>query len=217
MAVTAADIKKRVLYALRDTKADNFPTAGQNYEAEELLIYVNCSVRTLVQVLAAEQPWYLMGTSLGKQTKTNLVSGTTKYSLPADFYEPISVIVNGVEFDPLVDWSDSQDGVTVGYQLRNGMIHLYPSIDSDVTDGLVLDYIARPADVTADGDEVPLGDDMQDAITNLSILQARDRQKEPIGVSTELFDMARRLITSHATSINFGPGHGFNTKYRPFL
>lgn len=127
------------------------------FTSTELTGYVNDSIKALYEYMAAADP-----ARFSKEDSISVVSGTTSYSLPSDYYALTGVEISDSSMPSgrrqvqrfqyrdrnLLGNSGSKD--VVRYRLNGANITLEPKPAYSAT--LYLDYIAVPAELVNDND-----------------------------------------------------------------
>jgi len=131
------------------------------------------------------------------------VAEQAAYDLPADVLALLLVSLPAVpDVQPLTPEQFRQGNY--GYMIRAGEIHLIPTPTVAVTAGLIIEYMADPEAVSEETDEVPLGKDYRDLLIDLTLVQAKNRQKEDANVTAMLYQMTMGPHLMRHAMMNLG-------------
>ena len=201
MAELASTLITRARYELKDT-------ASENYSDAEFIVYLNMAVRAITHRIAEMWPDYWLRTGETYTATTNIVAATTHYDLPTDFFVEIQVrCTDGdgkTDILRRISWERAQDSDADGYVLKNDDIYLYPAARyaASVASGLVIDYVAIPADITVASGSVPLSTRFEDLIVEYVVLKAKARQEENPDAFGAFFRRMERSLDAMMVTIN---------------
>lgn len=201
MAELVSTIITRARYELKDVDSENYADA-------EFIVYINMAVRMIAQRIAELWEDYWLRTGETYQQSTNIVDGTQSYALPTGFYKEIQVRCTDGDGDTeileRISLARAQDSDADGYLFMNDKTYLYPAAryGDDVTNGLVIDYVAFPTEVTAAGNSVPLSTRFKDQIIEYVVLKCKARQEESPEAFGAFFRRNERSIDSMIVTMN---------------
>jgi len=125
---------------------------------------------------------------------TNLVNGTSEYSLPADFYKLFLLRVKPKATDDYyLNYPEVliEDDYSTGYKLWES-ITLQPVIEENVTDGLQMYYYKNHAELTASTENIEISNPYLVGLYSLGRVETGDR----------VLDISNRYFREYADGIN---------------
>jgi len=149
----------------------------------ELRSYLNKAVRMVTREISAKHPEYWLSTGEALEQLYTLAANVEDYALPATFFSVVSIVntaadASVTELDALSP-EQARETDAEGYQLIQGNLRVRPvPTAAGPANGLELLYIGTPAQVAADGANVPLGNVFGDLIELITVGLAKMRQEE---------------------------------------
>jgi hypothetical protein len=205
-----ADVTARVRRRLADPD-------GLKYLQPDLYDAINEAVREVVRQILGKNPMYWLRTSETQKHQVNLVANTANYDLPASLWAIIQVDVGGEEPLDSISLERSLDSDAEGWLLKKDDIFIYPTPDTDVTNGLTIYYIPRPTEVAATSTAVPLFNDFGDPIILYccTLLKAIDEEKT--GDFGQFYRVVSDSIDAMMTRMNRPASEGLRVLWRDMV
>jgi hypothetical protein len=214
---TAAQVLTDIRYEVKDTDSTNYTDA-------ELVAYINEAVRNLTHEIAVSHPDFWLASGQAYTATSNILANTEDYDLPAAFYQMLRVQVTDSAGDNSllypIDLDRAADVDAKGYMLIYGHIYLYPTPTVAVTSGLLIHYVATPAEVTAADTTaaVPLSGFFEDMIRQYAVLKCKMRQGESSGDFGQIYELAKRRAAALITATNVSDkAMGLSVHWRSYV
>lgn len=214
MAVTLATVLGKVR-----REVDN--PAGPRILDESLVDDINQAVRVVMRRIAAIWPDYYLRTGETQVSTYTITAAKANYDLPDILYLVIQVVTtdssaNNTIREPLT-LDRTLDADADGYYLRDDDLWLYPIPSVTVASGLVIRYLARPAEVTVLTSYVPLADDFLDAIVTWAVIKTKARQEKASPDYAAVYKLIRDQMDSLTARTNLAHDDRLHTEWRNFI
>ena len=215
MATTVGDLLRDARYELDDVEATTYSTP-------ELISYLNSAIRFVMRWTAANWKGFWLATDATTESTQNIVADQAAYDLPSGCYAIVTVQLTDSDgesslLNPIVPGRAASDYAN-GYLVQGGQIVIYPTPEDDVENGLVIRYIAPPAEVSAEDDTLPLAAYFYDAEKDYVVKRAKARHAEDQSYWARSLEEIKADMAFVVQTVNMSEaGAGLNWEYRSFV